>query len=443
MTQASIWLCLLIVTIAAIVGFRARKTDSYNEFWLNDRNTKLGDLIFTIVSTQVGAGTVLGIAASTYTSGTGFGLVALISTISGFITLAFLAPWIKKRVSTGDIVTLPEFIGLQFGKIGEIGAAIITTIAYIGLLASQIVALGAFLNILGLNSEFNSIWIAGIGAVLYCAFSGLRGDIAADRWFFGVMLVSIILGYIILYSLWPESLSNKIEPRIISPVTFGGYTYLIGGIILGAIVPIVSMELWMRIFASEDAHIAKKSLIISAIIVIPFYLLPILLGIIAVTEGFKPKLIDGVFLEYFTAKSPILISTYINASITAVILSTANTYILVIAGVLTRNILPLRDNLKIQKIFILMIGIVATAVAFLSQNIVSLILGAFYVIIALFPAIIATINSWKINSWILSSGMIFGGITAIAAFPFIGAQAFIPALLISSIITFAGHFIGK
>ena len=68
-----------------------------------------------------------------------------------------------------------------------------------------------------------------------------------------------------------------------SPLKFGGYTYLIAGIIFGAIIPLVSMELWLRIYASENAKDAKKAYIVSSIAVVPFYILPMIIGLISIT----------------------------------------------------------------------------------------------------------------------------------------------------------------
>ncbi|MDQ7842077.1 MAG: hypothetical protein RDU83_13815, partial [bacterium] len=71
----------LFVVAIALVGFMVGRRLTYEGYWLNSRKTALWALVCTIVATQVGAGTTLGIASSSATSGTGYGLVALITTV--------------------------------------------------------------------------------------------------------------------------------------------------------------------------------------------------------------------------------------------------------------------------------------------------------------------------------------------------------------------------
>ena len=438
-----LWLGIFIIAIAVVLGFRARSSGSESEFWINEGRTGLFALVATIVTTQIGAGTILGIAASTFKSGTGFGLVALISTISGFTVLAYMASRIRQLSEAQGIVTLPEFIGLRFGRIAEVAAAIVTALAYIGLIAGQIVALAAFLQVIGLNPGINTVWVAGIGAISYCAFSGLRGDIAADQWFFVVMVVSLGLSFGVIFAVWPPNLLQYLDTQIISPVTFGGYTYLVAGIFLGAIVPVASMELWIRIFASHNPVVAKRALIISAAVVVPFYCLPLLIGLLAAGSEFRPRVLDGLFLEFLTKHSTPAVAAVIGASLTAVILSTANTYALVLSGVVSRNLFPFRTSLTLQRILVLGIGMLATTVAFFTGDIVSLILGSFYVVLALFPAIMAAYFGWRVNAVVLAIGMVLGAVAAIVTYPIIGPQSFIPALLVAGMITGLGRFLGR
>ena len=63
-----------------------RKEDSEG-FFVNNRSTKTVLLVFTALSTSVGAGTVLGMASAAYSTGIALGLIFLI--ISFLLSLSF------------------------------------------------------------------------------------------------------------------------------------------------------------------------------------------------------------------------------------------------------------------------------------------------------------------------------------------------------------------
>ena len=90
------------------IGMYAGMRENFEGYWLNKRQTRTALLVFTIVATQVGGGAIVGIASSTYKSGTGFGLVAIISTVTGLLAIAWLAPAIKRFGDRTKAFTLPE-----------------------------------------------------------------------------------------------------------------------------------------------------------------------------------------------------------------------------------------------------------------------------------------------------------------------------------------------
>jgi len=59
------------------------------------------------------------------------------------------------------------------------------------------------------------------------------------------------------------------------------------------------MELWMRIFASEKATDAKKAYLISAASVVPFYVLPMIIGLISITTLTGVTNPDNILISNF------------------------------------------------------------------------------------------------------------------------------------------------
>src|SRR5436190_1212082 len=116
MTTLDIIIVGIWLIITFLAGFLPGFFSDFEGFWLNNKRTKTALLVFTIVATQVGGGTIIGIASSTYKNGLGFGIVALASTFVGFIFIGLLAPRIKIIANKINAYTLSEIIGYYYGK---------------------------------------------------------------------------------------------------------------------------------------------------------------------------------------------------------------------------------------------------------------------------------------------------------------------------------------
>jgi len=232
------------------IGMRAGLKENFAGFWVNNRKTKIALLVFTIVATQIGGGTIIGIASSTYKVGTGFGLVALISTLTGFLAIAWLAPAIKRFGNKTNAFTLPEILAVRYGRLTQVVAGLVVVLAYLAMLAGQLVATGVIIQIWSGWSFYIALAIAAVGVVVYSAYAGLKGDLATDVlhfWFMAIAMFAILLP-IVLFKEPVGHILSSLTALQLSPVTFGGYTYLIAGVIFGVLIPLVSIELWLRVF---------------------------------------------------------------------------------------------------------------------------------------------------------------------------------------------------
>src|SRR6185503_3316867 len=140
MTTTDVIIVIVWLAITSIAGLLPGLFADFQGFWLNNKRTKTALLVFTIVATQVGGGTIIGIASSTYKNGLGFGIVALASTFAGFVLIGLLAPRIKTLANKINAFTLSEIFGFYYGKTAQRVCGIIILLAYFSLLAGQIVA---------------------------------------------------------------------------------------------------------------------------------------------------------------------------------------------------------------------------------------------------------------------------------------------------------------
>jgi solute:Na+ symporter, SSS family len=451
MTTIDIIIVIAWIIISFLIGVVPGFKANFDGFWLNNKKTKVSALIFTIVATQIGGGTIIGIASSTYKEGLGFGIVALASTFIGFIIIGLFAKKIKSLADKINAYTLADIIGNYYGKTVQRICGIIILIAYFSLLASQIVSTTTIVSIWSGISFNTAMWFAGITMLLYCAFAGLKGDIASDIfhfWGMALFFFLILLPMVALKEDIPGILANT-DWANFSPLKFGGYTYLIGGILFGAIIPLVSMELWLRIFASENYHNAKKAYIFSAFTIIPFYILPMLIGIISVVTLPSIANPDNILVSNLTKYLP---SGFLGIGVGvlfSVTISTANTYVVVLSSTFYKDVLqiPLTKEakaLKNSRLITLLVGIAGIVISLIFPNVVQLIITGFFGISIIFPPLVYAFFSkkpLKPISGILS--LIIGFILTAIFIPILSNQAFVPGLLGSILGIILGNLIKK
>lgn len=450
MSTLDIAIVILWSLLTLFLGIRAGIKSDFDGFWLNKRKTKTSALIFTIVATQIGGGTIIGIASSSYKAGTGFGIVAILSTVTGFLAIAWLAPRIKKFGNKTKAFTLPEIFGVRYGRAAQIISGLLIMIAYFSMLGGQLLATGIIVKIWSGFSFQIALALAGLGVIVYSAFAGLKGDIVTDVlhfWIMAIVFFVVLLPFVLTKEPSFEVLSS-LSFNDYSPIRFGGYTYLIAGVLFGAIIPIVSMELWMRIFAAEDASKARKSYIWSSILIIPFYTLPLFLGLIAIKLMPNVSNSDYLFINVIYKYLPQGLLGIGIAALFAVLISSANTMIVVLGATFYRDILgkPIDGGikeLKYSRVVTFVIGGMGVIFALLIPSIVQLVLNAFFIIAVLFPALLCAIL-WKRATLLGASlSIALGGLTTIVFIPFMPTQAFLPGLVVSILALIVGSLFSK
>ncbi|MCC7107606.1 MAG: hypothetical protein IT307_20915, partial [Chloroflexi bacterium] len=109
---------LAIIITGGLVG---RRLD-LDGFLVNSRSTPGFLLVASMVSTNVGAATVIAVAAESYKTGISFGLTASGAVVGSLIVMAIVAPKLKTYGDTHSSTT----IGEVFGSIYSRGAQVVS-----------------------------------------------------------------------------------------------------------------------------------------------------------------------------------------------------------------------------------------------------------------------------------------------------------------------------
>jgi len=419
-------------------GLRA----STGSFWVNNRATPLWMLVVSSAATQVGAGAIIGLASATFQSGTGFALVSLFSTVGGFILAALIGPALKAFGDSAQAVTIGDFLGARYGRGAQMAAGIVVAFTYLFLTAAQF---EAFHDIFGFvtNSPTWAFHAAAGLVIIYTAWLGMRGDIVSDILEFGVKLVVLIgLGF---YALWGRFgagvLGQGVSGEILSPLRFGGWTFLILGFVFGASIPLLQPEIWFRIYSSRNQKEARLVFVWASLLVLPFYVFALSLGFctsLAHPGQGKP---DQQVIQTLLASMPRFGAMICFAGLSAVILSCVNSLMLAAGFAIHRDILgrsATRDSdLKIVRGLTIAAGIVGVIIADISRDIVQLLLNSFYGLIVLGPALVGGAMRIRTGAIAAPVSILCGYTTTIVALAVMPGQAFLPGFIVA-IVSFLG-----
>jgi len=435
-----------ILAFAVIIG---RAVD-LEGFLVNNRRTRTVFLIFTIVSTNVGAGTYLGVASAGYESGISYAIMGTAVAIFGFCLTAWLAPRIKQFGDRWKAHTLADFYSVRYGSAARLIVAFVIVVIYIFFLGAQFLGISALLSVwTGWEFEITLVF-ATLGLIAYTALAGVKSDIYTD-----IVPGDKLRIIVVLFPLaWQgagglQAIRENLPSSYFHPAAFGGWGFLVGAILFGAPVILVSMDVWQRLYAAVSPKTARRSLLLSGLVNLPFLLLPAFLGGAARSIGMHITNPDTSLFELMKRFLPTGALGLALAGCLAAFLSTANTMIMVTSASLLKDLyIPLRQvrpsdeqALRAGRVFTVMASLVGLAIAFLIPSIVRLSLNSFFTLMVLIPSALGGFFWKRATSKGAVMSVVSGALLTWILLPFSPRMAFVPGFLLSAVLLVVGSLL--
>ena len=209
------------------------------------------------------------------------------------------------------------------------------------------------------------------------------------------------------------------------------------------------MELWIRIFSSENPKDAKKAFIISAFTIVPFYILPMIIGLISINTLPGIQNPDRILALNFIKYLPSGILGMGVASLFSVSIGAANTLIVVLSATFYRDILRRykredKKELMYSRFITFFVALIGIVFSLALPNIVQLMINAFFGISIIFPPLFYGLFSRnELNKYSGIISLSLGFILILIFLPILSNQAFIPGLLGSFVGIFIGNWFNK
>ena len=359
---------LYFVVLIGIGAYYSRRVKDAKDFSTGGQNMSLPVMIGSTVATCMGSSIVFGNLALVHENGLS-GLTAGFWWYVGWIALCFLA----RPLRASGAVSIPGYLKLRFNKRTKSISAFSSLIMATSSTAAQFLACGVMMEALGVCDSKTGTIIGAVIIVLFTVFSGLTGVAVTDT--IQSVLLVIGVGIVIpivafakaggVVEVFQQTDPIRLDPFAgIAPVVMFGW-FLSKMLSCGA-----HPAYAQRIFAAKNIKTAVTGTIISDIIctivfivaALPAFVIPILFPDMTSGDMLVPTLIAIYF-------PPVLKGIMISALL-GLLLTSGDTWLLVISSTLTDDIIPsIRpdiDSKRMLKYSRLIIIVSAALVIFLA-----------------------------------------------------------------------------
>ena len=398
----------LVLLLIGVYSFLKIKTPF--DYLLAGKKTGVWQVSGSLLATILGGSAILGTIGLSETQSWASAWYILAASLGLF----GLLPIVKKVYSKGKF-TLPELIGQYYGEPARKVTSVIIPIAWLGVVAAQIIAGGQILVSFFNLSYTSGVLLTGIIFIVYTFIGGQVSVMKTD-----LFQSFFILGGVILTAFLIPANTLTAIPRMNGAFPFNDHFKpfdLFILILTFSSTFVVGPDIYSRVFCAKNSKTAFSSVLIVALILIPFGFVLSYVGIYAATfhsgvqnSSTLVNLANSILPEW---ASGILVAALISA-----VLSTAATTLLTASMILSEFFHKDINNPKSfrqTKLFLVAVGALSILISLKVTSIVSSLLLAlsFYSGAFIIPMVAALFNL-PFNKRFSIAAMLSGGILALS-----------------------------
>lgn len=401
---------ILLMVLIGIIS--SRKIKSSGDYYVAGKRGDVWQITGSLLATILGSSAILGTADLTLTQGWAAAWL-LLSASAGLFLLVPFSIFVQRQGK----YTLPQMIDDFYGKEAKIISSFIIAFAWIGIIAAQII--GAAKILTGFTALNYSIGVWGAGAlfIFYTLIGGQISVLKTDLYQSFIIILGIL--FTALYLLFATKIDLTTLTSLNFPFNEGFRPFdLIILLLTYSSTFVVGPDIYSRLFCAENERTARKSVLISAIVLIPFALCITFLGVYATSK----------YLELDQLKGSVLISVMLNtlpdwavglliAALLSAVMSSASTALLTASTIISDPVsrgLDHKNSLRNTKIIMLILGLLSIALSLKIQSIIQSLLIALTIFSGAFIVPIAAgLLGFRTSKIKAATAMIVGGAIAL------------------------------
>ena len=390
-TSVLVGLGLYLLVMLAIGLYAGRRVSDSSDFILAGKRLSLLLCTATLAATWFGGGLCIGAASAAYKGG----LLAVIADPFGAALCLFLAGLFYVRIMRRmGLMTVATFFTTRFNPTAGLCASLCTIPAYVGWVASLMVAFGRILQSLTGLEPTTGILIGAAIVLVYTFAGGMWAVTLTDF----VQLIVLISGMVIITPLllhdmggW-SSIAARIPPERFDFFPSGGsgpwFAYARDWLVIG-LGNLAGQDLIQRSLASRDENVAYKSAYLAGLLYITVGLLPVFLGMAGAVV--LPNLAepDLVMMELARQYLPAVGLTLFLGALVSALLSSADSALLAPASVIGWDLLRFFDpqasqarSLALSRLAVVVLGLAALFMALGKSSVYDLMVDSWSILLA-------------------------------------------------------------
>lgn len=394
----------LIVIVVGILSYKKVKNDK--DFFIAGKNAGVLQVSGSLLASILGSSAIIGSVDFAYVSGWA-GAWLMLCAAFGLMLLYPLIKYIKNFQG----YNLPSMLGSFYGEEVQRISSFIIPIAWLGVVASQIMGAAKIITILSSLNYMQGVWLSGTVFIVYTILGGQLSIIKTD-----VIQLMFILAGIVLTFLYivPEPVTKEVLPFINYKFN---YIDLFVMVLTYSTTYLVGPDIYSRMFCAKDEKTMKRSIITAVCVLIPLALILAKLGIYGV-QVFDNVGNESVLLMIADEKLPRVLSFVLYFGLLSAVISSADTTLLTASSLFAQVFLKDLKNKKsifTTRVLTVVFGLLAVLIAVKMKYILSTLLLALAVYSGAF--IIPTfmgIFGFRAKKEVVIISIIAGGITALA-----------------------------
>jgi SSS family solute:Na+ symporter len=282
----TIHLALLIVYSVAIVGlgiWTARLVRGSGDFFVAGRRLGPGLIFTTMIAANIGAGSTVGAASLAYRDGISAWWWVGSAGVGSLIFAWWVAPRLWRLSIAHNFYTTGDYLEYRYGPAVRSVAALLVGLGTLALLAGQLIAGAAILNVLTGVPRWAGALIGGGIMTVYFTAGGLLGSAHVNV----LQLAVMITGFALALPVAIENVGGVAGVMGAVPASFVDVTYSAGPgsgwtlLVLLAPAFIISPGLIQKSWGARDERALRLGIALNGMALLLFAFGPVLFGMVA------------------------------------------------------------------------------------------------------------------------------------------------------------------
>ena len=403
MKEMLLFFYFLIVVVIGILSFKKVKDDK--DFFVAGKNAGVLQVSGSLLASILGSSAIIGSVDFAYVSGWA-GIWLLVCASFGLLCLYPLIKYIKNFHG----YNLPSMLGTFYGEEVQRISSFIIPIAWLGVVASQIMGAAKIVTILSSLNYVQGVLLSGTVFIIYTILGGQLSIIKTDV----IQLMFILAGIVLtFFYIVPEPVTKEVLPVINHKFN---HIDLLVMVLTYSTTYLVGPDIYSRLFCAKDDNTMRKSIIVAILVLIPLAFILTKLGVYGI-QAFDNVGKESVLLMIANTKLPKVLSFVLYFGLLSAVISSADTTLLTASSLFTQGILKDLKSKKaifVTRIVTILFGVFAILVAVKMKYILSTLLLALAVYSGSFiiPTFVG-IFGFRAEKKAVILSIIAGGVTAL------------------------------